>query len=352
MTFKLFKSRNFGLDVLRSTSIILVILSHYFYYEKIELGVIGVEFFFVLSGYLIGQIIINDFAQGVSWSKILHFWKRRWYRTLPLYYLILIFKYVFFDHSLGYKIVVYFFFLQNNFVGLSFWGVSWSLVIEEWFYFTLPFLFLFFFRNGINGKKLLFFLIGIIFFELIIRVVWVYFVDRPFVGIRGNFPFRFDSLAFGVLLATVKIYFNKTYALFAHFIFFFSSLLLIIFLTFSLGKIGNINFYANTAFWTRTFWFSFMGLGVFFIIPYLEQSHTIAKIGDIHVLNFFFTWTSIFTYCFYLIHMLIFEVDLKIKNQYVEFAVYVLLLYLISSFLYFFYEKPLTNLRDKKSLLN
>jgi len=123
---------------------------------------------------------------------------------------------------------------------------------------------------------------------------------------------------------------------------------LIIFLTISLGKIENINFYANTAFWTRTFWFSFIGVGVFFMIPFLEQSHIVSKIGDIHLINFFFKWTSIFTYCFYLVHMLIFEVDLKINNQYVEFLVHMLFLYLISSFLYFFYEKPMTNLRDKK----
>ena len=77
-------NRIFGLDVIRSISIFLVLLSHTFAIQIFEFGILGVEIFFVLSGFLIGQILIRNFDSGISLSKITDFWKRRWFRTLPL----------------------------------------------------------------------------------------------------------------------------------------------------------------------------------------------------------------------------------------------------------------------------
>jgi peptidoglycan/LPS O-acetylase OafA/YrhL len=102
------------------------------------MGTLGVEIFFVLSGFLIGQILLRDFEQGVNFKKLLHFWKRRWIRTIPVYYLVLFLKFVL-APAIGINIIWYFLFLQNNIYGIDFFGVSWSLVIEEWFYLLIPF---------------------------------------------------------------------------------------------------------------------------------------------------------------------------------------------------------------------
>ena len=51
--------RNFGLDALRAAAIMMVLVSH-MYGPLTFLGIYGVELFFVLSGFLIGDILIRS----------------------------------------------------------------------------------------------------------------------------------------------------------------------------------------------------------------------------------------------------------------------------------------------------
>lgn len=95
--------RNFGLDIYRSIAILMVLACHsfgFFYNGWFNatpliwaLG-LGVEVFFALSGFLIGGILIRDIVeqpQPVSAPRRLFaFYIRRWLRTLPLYYLLVI----------------------------------------------------------------------------------------------------------------------------------------------------------------------------------------------------------------------------------------------------------------------
>jgi peptidoglycan/LPS O-acetylase OafA/YrhL len=87
--------RIFGLDILRASAILFVMLSHSrafidphagtYYYGLFILD--GVDLFFVLSGFLIGGILIrtiND--KGLTWVQLTNFWTRRWFRTLPNYF--------------------------------------------------------------------------------------------------------------------------------------------------------------------------------------------------------------------------------------------------------------------------
>ncbi len=54
------------------------------------LAIYGVELFFVLSGFLIGSILIRDFDAGpVTGAKLKRFSSRRWLRTLPNYFVYL-----------------------------------------------------------------------------------------------------------------------------------------------------------------------------------------------------------------------------------------------------------------------
>ena len=87
------ESRNVWLDACRSLAIILVLLSHGRHFLtpvwdgaaifRIG-GFLGVELFFVLSGFLIGGIVARDFERSVDGSGWLHkFFLRRWLRTLP-----------------------------------------------------------------------------------------------------------------------------------------------------------------------------------------------------------------------------------------------------------------------------
>lgn len=83
-------ARNIGLDLPRAAAITLVVASHYVSHYPL-LGVYGVELFFALSGFLIGGILYRELAAPGDWTlpRVKRFWLRRWYRTLPNYYLFL-----------------------------------------------------------------------------------------------------------------------------------------------------------------------------------------------------------------------------------------------------------------------
>lgn len=120
--------RVFSLDVLRAIAILLVLICHLIsrvggkenstaYY----FGTLGVEIFFVLSGFLIGGIIIKIFRESEKFKlkDVKGFWIRRWFRTLPNYYLILIISIIIYSvYYQGFILkdlsnLKYFIFLQN-----------------------------------------------------------------------------------------------------------------------------------------------------------------------------------------------------------------------------------------------
>lgn len=96
-------ARNFGLDLFRAIAILLVVFSHgkfllngtvienFPFFKMLD----GVDLFFVLSGFLIGGILLKSSSEGLNWRGVAHFWKRRWLRTLPNYYLILLLNFIF-----------------------------------------------------------------------------------------------------------------------------------------------------------------------------------------------------------------------------------------------------------------
>ncbi len=114
-------------------------------------GTFGVEIFFVLSGYLVGRILL---ALAPTWADWRRFMIRRWLRTLPLYYVALAILFCVWppsfwqaDHAriLLRAIPEYMLFLQNfawTMGDHNWFGVSWSLTVEEWFYlgFSVAFL--------------------------------------------------------------------------------------------------------------------------------------------------------------------------------------------------------------------
>src|SRR5450432_1247018 len=91
-----YSSRVYGLDIMRAFAIIPVVMGHGgFILNKAETNfpwiplIDGVELFFVLSGFLIGSILLKIFNEpDFKFESVMNFFKRRWLRTLPNYYLI------------------------------------------------------------------------------------------------------------------------------------------------------------------------------------------------------------------------------------------------------------------------
>lgn len=150
-------ARIFGLDVMRAVAIAWVMAVHgvdlladHWPLDARGTGFDGVDLFFVLSGYLVGGLLLRAFDRGEygRLRTLVDFWQRRWLRTLPNYQLFLLVNIVLVGVGLAPGLIngnvfAYAVFLQNLWkpLGLFFWE-SWSLAVEEWFYLLFPLLML------------------------------------------------------------------------------------------------------------------------------------------------------------------------------------------------------------------
>ncbi|MEL6614272.1 MAG: acyltransferase [Bacteroidota bacterium] len=136
-----------NLDLLRAAAIVPVVLANAGTEGVLtgaagrlaDSGWVGVDLFFVLSGWLVGGLYWRERARygGIQLGR---FWARRWLRTIPPYLVALVVVYsaraVLTENAepFDWRYVA---FLQN-YTGLPYWGVSWSLCVEEHFYLGLP----------------------------------------------------------------------------------------------------------------------------------------------------------------------------------------------------------------------
>lgn len=168
-TFPDFETRIPELDGIRGIAIAMVLAHHYFllpiraplatlpsYIQAAgRLAWSGVDFFFVLSGFLIGGILLRA-RESPNYFRV--FYTRRFLRIVPIYFVCLgagLFLSFLVDGGFAPKLSwmlqdrislkAYFPFLQNFWMakrttyGMFGLGVTWSLAIEEQFYLTLPF---------------------------------------------------------------------------------------------------------------------------------------------------------------------------------------------------------------------
>ena len=168
------------LDGIRAIAVLLVIVSHWLpgaASSKFAFGAIGVDIFFVLSGFLITRILIierlNYELNPTAHSRlkaIRNFMVRRSLRIFPIYYLLLVllllFKYQF-PNPVVQDWNWYFFYLQNIlfYIKQEWPGGKlshlWSLAVEEQFYLFWPWLILFASQKWMLRLIILSFLIGI-----------------------------------------------------------------------------------------------------------------------------------------------------------------------------------------------
>lgn len=214
-------SRNHGLDTLRALAIVLVLLHHYVLFVSRadtfgwvgRIGWVGVDLFFALSGYLIGNQIFAALRSGHSFS-LPRFYARRLLRTLPNFYVVLALYYLWpwFRHGAPllplWKFLT---FTQNiNLAPGTAFSHAWSLCIEEQFYVLLPALALLAAARRLSlrwtwGMVALAFAAGM----AVRYLVWNEVIDESggyFKYIYYSTFCRFDELVAGVVLALVKNY--------------------------------------------------------------------------------------------------------------------------------------------------
>ncbi len=209
------------LDGWRALAVIAVILSHLKdsvlspesrLFNIFSAGINGVDLFFAISGYLIASNLFKELDRDET-VNFKRFYLKRFFRLMPASwcYLLVIFL---MTPSLITVLPIEFIstltFWRNYLImDHSYTGQFWSLMVEEHFYFFLPF-FLFSVREP---KKILISIVGIgITVALWRKLGTMPSVVEAFPPIEytmWNTFGRFDTLLYGVLLATIQRYFPK-----------------------------------------------------------------------------------------------------------------------------------------------
>lgn len=358
------QDRVFGLDVFRSLAILTVILGHgklIIRETSPDIAALplpnGVEIFFVLSGFLIGQIIFKQIGKGnfSSWKDLTIFWRFRWFRTLPNYYLVLVLNIVLAYFELThYTFSAYswkfWLFLQNfAWPFYAFYPESWSLSVEEWFYLLFPAALVFSLgaSKGRHTKSIS--LLVILLFILVPTILKFEFaIETEFINkdewekqFRQVVIYRLDSIMMGMLFAWVAYYY-------AHFFKRQRFALLAFGLTLNILN-RTLNADLDSTF-SEAFFLSINGLSMSMTLPFF--AHWQSAKGW---LAQFITYISVISYAMYLVH---FSLVLNPMYNVLDFGndpvtwwyfiCFIGATFLLSHLLYKYYEKPMTDLRKAR----
>ena len=205
------------LDSLRFFSILLVVCHHQFPDQNIFMNWIykyawvGVDLFFVLSGFLITTILYKEFST-TNTINLKKFWIKRFLRLWPGWLLSLFLSYFavyFFSRnnpelrfSLNHNCWHYLFHFANYSHGIygklhTLFSHYWSLAVEEHFYFIWPLMLLGLLKKKVNINLFL----SILFFVPLFFRLYHGFHQANFAYIKLSTHTRFDELVAGGLLA-------------------------------------------------------------------------------------------------------------------------------------------------------
>jgi peptidoglycan/LPS O-acetylase OafA/YrhL len=348
------------IDGLRALAVCAVIL----YHSKIEIfsseifkgGFIGVDIFFVISGYLITSIILKELktTDSLNFSS---FYKRRIKRIFPAYLFVItiillisfialtrkynLFTIESFFSSLFFFSNYFFYFKSIEYQSIENSKIlllhTWSLSVEEQFYILFPFIFYFLFKFKIDIKKifLLIFFIGI----LIASYTSFY---------RPNFSFfsfhtRIFELIFGGLLSINYKYLNKYNSINSY----LSNFITIAGLTIILLSI--LIFDEKTLHPSLLTLIPILGTGI--LIIFSSKKNFVREILSSKI----FVGLGLISYSLYLWHYPLFIIVRYFNltdGIFYRKIILIILLYVLSFYTYKFIEKPFRNIYSfKKTLL-
>ena len=325
-----FNKKIYSLDLLRGIAGYGVAITHYQFFvkDKIEFeffSYIFVEIFFILSGFVLFKQLLKVYKEK---KNLKVFYLRRWYRTIPLYLVALIFFTVI-SNSYNFDFFKYIFFIQKiipELLDKDYFMVAWSLSIEELFYFFFP-LYLILFKNfDLNRISILF-----ILFFIFLKLSFMENVSPNFL--RTGSLLRIDAIAVGFLLA---LHYKKIiiYKISINIIFVLSALFLF-----------NFNFFSfEENFKTLIFIFSAEIFSVFTLLFFINfnssfKNKYLIKLSELLASQ---------TYSVYLFHLIIMHIFLIMNFSLVNnIYIYLIVLFLISSIIYKYFELPILKNRPR-----
>lgn len=360
----------FGLDFLRAAAILAVLGAHasVVLYPHLPVwfglvghgGFYGVELFFVLSGFLIGQILVR---QNLSLSRgrgLATFYLRRWFRTLPLFWLFLLvnvaIEFSVRQHPLKLgEIFAHGFFLRSlTSNGITFFAESWSLAIEEWFYLLFPAALWFCLQISRRFDRSFILVAG--FFYTCSTILRLHTATNPHANWaeweREVVVCRFDALMTGMFAAWIALKTPGSWrqiripaAVLG------GGLLLTLYATLWNMSGGELAFAADD-FFARTFRFNLVSLGFALLLPWASTwSLRGENFASIAVRKL-----ALWSYALYLVHLPLIDLTTRfyVRDQSLTGAQAMLLAcaqifaaITLSALLFHCFESPITALRER-----
>jgi peptidoglycan/LPS O-acetylase OafA/YrhL len=320
-----------------------------------ENGALGVNLFFVLSGFLITYLLLSEKTKYAT-IHVTNFYLRRVLRIWPLYFLMVVAGFIIFPlikkmmggipdetHTAGY----YMFFISNfqmvakGFADSSILNVLWSVGVEEQFYFVWPVVLL------LTPKKYLLSVFGI----LILGTLIFRYINAGEARINYYHTFAvFSDMVIGGVAAYYSFYSLRFIDFFKklprkNIIIIYALMLLVI----AFRYLIFTNVIANT--------FQRLLLSLFFAFVILEQNFATFSFYKISRSKFLSRWGN-YTYGLYCLHTIglliahiISEKLLKLNNNWlimgIDFTVGFGLSMIMAYISYTYFEAPFLKLKNK-----
>lgn len=355
---------------MRATAILMVLSSHClwiypesnsFFAQLLKLfGFLGVEIFFVLSGFLIGKILFQSFLNtDFSFSDVKNFLRRRWFRTLPSYFLVLLIN-IIIGGIVGYEMESlwkYFFFIQNFSHAMpAFFPESWSLSVEEWAYVILPLSMLAVAYFVKPKNKSLFF---VVFLSLLLVLSLWAKINRYENTVNANLNdwnvslkavviYRLDAIFYGVLSSWIYCQYPSFWKK-NKMVFLAAGIFGLLFIFFGFAKMALTAESQNAVLYT--IYLPIISIAIALFLPFLSRWKT-----EKSLLKKPIVFISLISYSIYLLHYSVILQLLKHFMPVAEFSktqlhiftfAYLIVTIAFSFWFYKFYEKPIMDLREK-----
>ncbi|MBN2117448.1 MAG: acyltransferase [Anaerolineales bacterium] len=362
-----------GLDGLRAIAILLVFATHS---DLAEFGWVGVQLFFVLSGFLITGILLDMKDSLPAGKYFTKFYGRRFLRIFPLYYFYLaamaVVAYwllqvgfrkstvqIFFDQVWSAVFYVYdIFYRAEWFHPAHFLDHFWSLSVEEQFYILWPLLLLILPKEHLKKLFIFFIFLGAGFRVLL--YLWylsgdnLWFFREPFGLVVYALPFsHLDAFAFGAYISRYTIWRPRAQLLVLALLVSTVGFTVTYFTTGSMGAVTALGYSLSLGpgyqfVWMYTLLNYFFAVLIYcvvrerFWVRFLEMPW-LRYLGKIsygmyvyHLVLIWFVWELFEEYG-----------HEGMEHYWIKFAIALFATILVSALSYHFLERPILNLKDR-----
>jgi peptidoglycan/LPS O-acetylase OafA/YrhL len=335
------------IDFLRGIAIILVLFRHGDIEDNLlgRFGWLGVDLFFVISGFLVSGLLFKEYIDTGK-IRINRFLFRRGFKIYPSFYffMMVMFLIEWFRSGAVYpwkNILAECVYLQNYFAGI--WTHTWSLAVEEHFYFSLAIAMLISSRTAILSyrKTVISFLLLLLLVSFLLRF-YISYPHRDEIFTFTQTHLRSDGLIIGVLASYLYHYtdFYNSLARWKTSLFFLALLLVLPGLYFEGGSV-----FMNTIGLTA----ANLGFGILIALAAEGTNNNGVIKNKVAMLPFkLICFIGINSYSIYLWHLAAMDLANKITGPHnlFHFYIFFLLSVTIGVVLSYSIEKPFLKLRE------